>query len=464
MILPAERFLTRSLKLHPEGESTARILAAALSAVDPSKLIKRSVSLAGSHLLLKGHRIDLNEYQRIFVVGIGKAARSMTLACAELLGDRITRGFLLTKPGGIPLPEPFLNRMEEFKGGHPLPDQAGMEAAQVILQQVADVQEDDLVLVLISGGGSALFTLPHPDLSLDDLIKTNQLLLDSGADIQQINTIRKHLSRVKGGRLAQALFPAKTVSLILSDVPGNQLDCVASGPTLPDPTSYQDGLEIISRFRLAEKLPGAVLQHLEQGSLGRIPETPKPGDAVFSRAIQILIGSNQDALEAGLRQAKQEGFHTHSLAATLEGEASAAGVKMAESLQVMSQAKSPRPACVIAGGETTVTLSNTPHPGSGGRNLELALSAVESLAGLENCLLISLASDGEDGNTDAAGAVVTGETLARSRQAGLEVEYHLRTHDSFHFFQALDDLIRVGPTGTNVNDLCFLLTYPRGNS
>jgi glycerate 2-kinase len=461
MTLLAEQFLTSTLKSRPIGGKIARILAAAIAGVDPSLLVKRNLALTGSMLELQDDRIDLDDYQHIYLLGIGKAAHSMTLTGAELLGDRGTRGFILAKHEHPPLPNPYRQRLIEYTGGHPLPNLAGKQAAESILKEISDLSENDLVLVLLSGGGSALFTLPQPDLSLQDLITTNQLLLDSGADINQINTIRKHLSQVKGGRLARALHPAKTITLILSDVPGDQLDCVASGPTMPDPTTFEDSLAIIDQYHLEQELPDAVLQHLRLGARGKVQETPKPGDHIFDGAIQILIGSNRDALDAGARQAVREGFNTTLHPLSLQGEAQSTGKAMARLLRGMAQSGDPlpRPACLIAGGETTVTLSQTPHPGKGGRNLELALGAVRGLAGLENSFLVSLASDGEDGITEAAGAVVSGDSLSRANTAGLIPEDHIHDHNSYAFFETLDDLLRPGPTGTNVNDLCFLFTY-----
>jgi glycerate 2-kinase len=461
MKIPVEQFLNQSLQQHPQGARTARILASALSAVDPGELVRRSVSISGTTLHLQEHKVDLDDHRQVILLGIGKAARSMALATAELLGDRFKSGFLLTKPGGEPLPSRFRERFKEFTGGHPLPSVPGREAAAQILAGVRGLNENDLVIVLISGGGSALFTLPQPDLTIQDLVATNQLLLDCGADIQEINTVRKHLSAGKGGRLAQAINPAKIATLILSDVPGDQLDCVASGPTLPDPTSFGDAARILNHYQLEAELPSAVLQHIEDGSRGRIPETPKPGDPIFKRSITLLIGSNQDALEAAIQKAAQQGFHSGLYPLPLSGEARHTGEGMAAALRELAQSGKPlaRPACLIAGGETTVTLARTPQPGKGGRNLELALSAVDPLAELRNCALITLATDGEDGVTDAAGAVVTGESLARAKQAGLLPAEYLRTHNAYPFFDKLGDLLRTGPTGTNVNDLCFLFTY-----
>lgn len=461
MIPTAETFLVESIQNHPQGRKTARILAASLAAVNPRNLIRDCFTRDGTTLHLQHHRVDLAEYQRVFLLGIGKAAREMSLSCADLLGNHLTYGFILTKAGEQPISGPLSHQIKELTGGHPLPSPAGMDSAKTILNALSDLNPDDLVIVLISGGGSALFSLPQPNLTLQDLISTNQVLIGCGADITQINTVRKHLSVVKGGRLAQALFPARMITLILSDVPGNHLESIASGPTLPDPSTYEDALDILEQYNLDKKLPPAVVHYLQNGSRGKHPETPKPGNPTFGDSIHLLIGSNRNALQGGIRQASGEGFHSQLHNQLLKGEARTKGEEMAQLLRGMAQTGIPleRPACLIAGGETTVTLSDTPHPGKGGRNLELALSAVKSLAGLENCALITLASDGQDGITDAAGAVVRGNSLSRARQAGLDPDQHLQAHNAYPFFDTLGDLLRTGPTGTNVNDLCFLFTY-----
>jgi len=461
MIPTAEMFLVESIQNHPQGRKTARILAASLAAVDPRSLIRDCVTLDGTTLLLQQHRVNLAEFQRVFLLGIGKAARAMSLSCADLLGNHLTYGFMLSKAGEQPISGPLSQKFEELTGGHPLPNSAGMNSAKTILTALSDLNPNDLVIVLISGGGSALFSLPQPGLTLQNLISTNQVLIGCGADITQINTVRKHLSAVKGGRLAQALFPARMITLILSDVPGNHLESIASGPTLPDPSTYEEALEIIEQYSLEEKLPFDVVHYLQNGSRGEHPETPKPGNPTFKNSIQLLIGSNQNALQGGIRKASEEGFQSQLYSKLLKGEARTVGEEIAQQLHGMAQTGIPlgRPACLIAGGETTVTLSDTPRPGKGGRNLELALSAVKSLAGLENCALITLASDGQDGITDAAGAVVRGNSLSRARRAGLDPDQHLQSHNAYPFFDTLGDLLRTGPTGTNVNDICFLFTY-----
>lgn len=459
MTNPAEKFLTQSLQESPAGLKTARILAAALAAVDPAALIKQQVERSENALEIQDRVIDLDTFQRIILLGIGKAALPMSRAAAELLGERTSQGLALTKMGGNQPPEAFPAPLTVYTGSHPLPDRSSLKAGKAILKRVSSLSENDLVVVLLSGGGSALLSVPAPGLKLEDLVATNQLLLDCGANIQEINTVRKHISAVKGGRLAEAIFPASTLTLILSDVMGDRLDSIASGLTVPDPTTYQDALDIAASYQLS--LPDRVQDHLEKGAQGLHPETLKPGHPIFLKTISLLIGSNQDACRAAASQAKTEGFQTAIHPDPLQGEAASVGVEMAQLLREMAldDQPLPRPACLIAGGETTVNLTNSDLAGEGGRNLELALSAVEELSGLENCAFISLATDGEDGTTDAAGAVVTGDSLSRAQKLQLEPAAYLEAHNSYPFFSTLDDLVMTGPTGTNVNDLCVLFTY-----
>lgn len=452
---------TRTLQEEPWGESAARILSAALAAVDPSRLIQEHVSRKNNELILAGNEVDLEEYARVYILGIGKAAYPMTVSMADILGDRFAEGCILTKKGNHKLPEIYRNRLSIFTGGHPFPNEEGQLATAEILSRLSSLNNDELVIVLISGGSSALFTYPAEGISLTDLIMTNQILLSCGADIQEINTIRKHLSRIKGGQLARILQPARTYTLILSDVIGDQIDIIGSGPTTPDPSTFADALAVINNYHLEGELPPRVITYLDQGLRGIHPETPKPNESVFTKVVNQILASNQNALQAGAEQAKAEGFSVDILPQFLTGEASMEGEKMAKQLVDMARNGQPlpRPACLIAGGETTVTLTSTKHPGRGGRNLEIALSALPFLDGLENAALITLATDGEDGLTDAAGAVVTGKSLQRCQQLDLDPGTYLKNHDSYTLFESLGDLLLTGPTGTNVNDLCFLLTF-----
>jgi glycerate 2-kinase len=293
---------------------------------------------------------------------------------------------------------------------------------------------------------------------LADLQQTNQVLLDSGAAIQEVNIIRKHLSKIKGGQLTRLLYPAKTTSLILSDVIGNPVDLIASGPTTPDASTFSDTLAIIEKYGLQDSLSSPVLEYLKRGVQRKIPDTPKPGDRVFENSRDFIIATNRDAALGGQDQASREGLLASIMPVPFVGEACRVGKDLAREL-IRQKDLGVRDSCIIAGGETTVTLTRSPSSGKGGRNLELALSAVAELEGVPDVCLVTLATDGEDGLTDAAGAVVTGDSCRRARELGLDPEYFLKRHDSYNFFKALDDLMITGPTETNVNDLCFLFTW-----
>jgi hydroxypyruvate reductase len=320
------------------------------------------------------------------------------------------------------------------------------------------LEPTDLVFCMVSGGGSALMAAPVDGIALPDMQKLTGLLLKCGASIDEINTIRKHLDRVKGGGLARISYPAQLVTLILSDVVGNPLEVIASGPTVADPTTYGDAEQVIFHHHLQEETPGSILQVLKAGKTGLLPESLKPGDPCLERVHNVIIGSNLQAAKAGVSQACLEGFNPLLLTNYLQGPAVQAGGFLSAVLKQMVGYGQPvpRPACLVAGGETTVVLKGS---GKGGRNQELALSSVEGLDGLEQVALVTLATDGEDGPTDAAGAVVTGKTAARAGRLGLSPQAYLEDNNSYPFFKQLGDLVRTGPTGTNVNDLVFLFTF-----
>ncbi len=459
MIKPAEAFLTSSLREKPWGLKTARILAASLAAVDPTAAIEQALQRKGQTLYVGEQQFDLSVYKSIYLLAIGKAALPMASAAAALIPDRLTAGLILTKHDNHVVPVPRNKKFTLLRGGHPIPDQDSLKSAEEIISRLSTLNKDDLIIVLISGGGSALFTAPTPGISLADIQESNQVFLDHGLAIQEINTIRKHLSRVKGGQLAGSIYPAKIITLILSDVIGDQIDMIASGPTVPDTSTFQDAQGIVFKYQLDEFLPPPVIKHLKAGADGKIPETPKPGDPAFKNQTTLVIAGNRDAIEGGLQQAQREDFKGQKLPGQLIGEARLAGKELAKLLLEYSKNETSQPNCLITGGETTVTLTDVINPGKGGRNLETALSAVRQLAEHKNIALITLATDGEDGVTDAAGAVATGETLARAAQLGLDPDEFLSNHDAYSFFQALDDLLLPGVTGTNTNDLCFLFTF-----
>jgi len=467
--MEADQFLTSSLRSSPHGERVARILTAAINAVDPAIAVAKHLKRHADQLIVGPKSYDLEAVHRVFVLGIGKASLPMAQATSDILGDKLTHGILITKSHHSQLTihnSPFTI----IPASHPVPDERGIEGAQRIIELLQTTTPDDLVIFLISGGGSALLTAPIPDVSLADLQAVNELLLACGTDIYQINTLRKHLSQVKGGNLARLAHPAQMISLILSDVIGDPLDVIASGPTVPDPTTYTDALDIIERFDLTQDIPSSILAHLWSGASGEKPETPKEDDPIFEHTHNIIIGNNLKAAQAALEKANQEGFNTLLLTTRIKGEAREIGPALAAIAQQIAATGDPipRPACIIAGGETTVTL-NSPSPqeergpggevGLGGRNQELALSAVEELAGLQDVFLITLATDGDDGPTDAAGAVVSGETLSQANLRGLNHAEFLSRNAAYDFFDPLGDLLKPGPTLTNVNDLAFVFAF-----
>jgi hydroxypyruvate reductase len=425
-----EHFLTSTLRRHPRGESVARILAAAIQAVEPGRAVQEYLS---EH--------PLPPARRVFVLGLGKAAMAMTRAVFETTSA--TAALVIPKHAE----QTGLEPATVIVGGHPVPNSRSLQAGEAALRFVTELEQDDLLICLISGGGSALMVSPHPGLTLDDMQSLTRQLLACGARIDEINTLRRHLDRVKGGGIAQAASPAQVLSLILSDVVGNSLEAIASGPTASDPTSRGDALGVLEKYGLTETVPAAILQTLEDA-----PETPKPGDSLFARVENVIVGSNALAAQSALRQAKAEGFHPEFLGDSWQGEAREVAGTLCERLKMEKK----RPFCLVAGGETTVKLHGKGH---GGRNQELALAAVKELAGLDNVMLITLATDGEDGPTDAAGAVVTGETEQRARALGLAPDAFLKRNDSYHFFAPLGDLLQPGPSGTNVNDLTFLFGF-----
>ncbi len=464
--------LTNCLRAAPWGAAVARILAAALGAVDPAAAVHRHLHRAGDLLRAGDQTYDLRAYQRVFVVGAGKAGAPMARAAAEVLNDRLTDGVMVVKgydegaqgrggagatvsPPVTPSPRHPVTLVE---AGHPIPDERGVAGARRIAQLLEQATERDLVIALISGGGSALLTLPAAGIGLAELQTLTSILLRCGANINEINTLRKHLDQVKGGGLARLAHPASVITLVLSDVVGNPLDVIGSGPTVPDTSSFADAYAVLERYGVVADAPAPIVDRLRQGMAGQIAETPKPGDPRFARVHNLIVGSNLQAAEAALAAARATGFNTLLLTTYLQAEAREAGRMLAAIARELASSGHPlpRPACIVVGGETTVTLRGT---GRGGRNQELALAAVADLAGLPDLALVALATDGGDGPTDAAGAVVTGATLDRARALGLDPAAHLARNDAYPFFAALGDLLRPGPTETNVNDLAFVFAF-----
>jgi len=381
----------------------------------------------------------------------------MAGAVSEILSKKIENGLVIVKDGYNDLSSPIEN-IEIVEAGHPIPDNRGAQATKRIIELLNHTRKDDLVICLISGGGSALMVSPVEGISLAELQDLTRELLASGATINEINALRKHLDQVKGGQIARYASPARLISLILSDVVGDPLDVIASGPTVPDSTTYDEAINILTKYQIEHRISRKIIKYLKSGKRGDIPDTPKLNDLIFKNVTNFVIGSNLVAGQGALKQAQKEGFHTMLLTNYLQGEAKEVAKALAAILRQMASNNPPlaRPACIILGGETTVTLQGN---GQGGRNQEIALASVYDLAGINDIALITLATDGGDGSTDAAGAVVTGETFQRAQEAGLDPQIYLRNNDSYNFFKSLNDLVITGPTLTNVNDLAFLFSF-----
>lgn len=434
----------------------ADIFRAALQAVDPAGAVKRTCRVDGMHLHVQDRVYDLARFEHVIVIGAGKAAAAMASALEDLLGNRISSGLVTVKYGhGVDL-----ERIDLVEAGHPVPDQAGVRGARAILRLAEGATAGDLVICLISGGGSALLPCPARGLGLMHKQETIRTLLACGATIHEINTIRKHMSDIKGGLLARACHPATVISLILSDVVGDDLDIIASGPTVPDPGTFQDCLDIVARYDLGSSLSPEVIRHLRNGAAGKTAETPKPGDSAFGDLQNVIVGNNYQALRAAAHRALSLGYSPLILSSMFQGETRDAAFFHACIIKeiIRSGHPAPPPVCVLSGGETTVTLQGN---GLGGRNLEFALASVPHLEGLEQVVLLSAGTDGNDGPTDAAGAIVDTGTAARAKSRNLDIQDHLDRNDSYHFFQLTEDLFITGPTRTNVMDVRIFLVRKR---
>jgi hydroxypyruvate reductase len=437
----------------PELRQSARqIFDAAVRAVDPGEAIRRHVVREGTRLTIGRERVDLASVRQIVAVGLGKAGAPMAAAVEEILGDRIARGVVVTKYGHV---QPT-KTIRIHEAGHPVPDDAGIAGAQAVLDHVAGLGPDDVVLVLISGGGSALTPAPVTGITLAEKQALTKALLACGADIREMNTLRKHISRIKGGQLARAAAPARVFTLILSDIVGDPLDAIASGPTVPDPRTYGDALAILDKYRIRQDIPASIRTYLEAGAAGKVPETPKPDDPLFARVKSVMVASNIQALEAAKAEAQRLGFQALILSSFIEGETREIARMHAALAQEVRASGHPcrPPVCLITGGETTVTLKGK---GKGGRNQEFALAAALDIAGLPGVVILSAGTDGTDGPTDAAGALADGDTVGRAMAAGLSPRAALDGNDAYPFFQRLDDLLITGPTRTNVMDVRLVL-------
>jgi len=468
-------------------EQALEIFYHALGAVDPARLVRevvgRGTARRAPTLKIDSKSYALKEFNGVYAVGFGKASAPMAQALEEILGEWLKGGIVVVKEGHA-LP---LKKIKILESGHPVPDGRSLEAAMTLLDWArgssTEVQgfnppeaervqgagplptkvagplpiKRDLVFCLVTGGGSALLCAPPGDISLEEVKTVTSLLLASGAEIKEVNTVRKHLSLIHGGRLARALYPAVVINLVVSDVVGDVLDMVSSGPTLPDPSTYKGALEIVSKYGLAKRLPERVYEYLKRGVSGEVEETPKEGDVCFQDVHTFLLGSNMRALEAAKEKAIELGYNTRILGSSFTGEAREVARVFSSKAREYREGDNPPsgPACLLAGGETTVTLKGD---GRGGRNQEFALASAMEIEGLEGVVILSGGTDGNDGPTEAAGAVVDGTTCRRARAHGMEPEDFLMRNDSHTFFCRLGDHIITGPTHTNVMDIMLCLT------
>lgn len=447
-------------------ERALQIFRAGLQAVDPHDAVRRHLRMRDDELIVTSGEVRGaysvgrdSEFRRVLVVGAGKASPRMCQAVEEVLGDRIAGGLIVTKTGhSVPT-----RRVEVVEAGHPIPNEAGFDAAKRLVELVRDADAQTLVVVLISGGGSALLPYPAEGITLEEKQRLTDLLLAAGADIGEMNTLRKHISAVKGGRLAALAAPAPTVSLVLSDVVGDDLDAIASGPTVPDPTTYADAARVLEKYRLRDEVPSSVLERIERGVRGEIDETPKEREPFFDRGRRVLVGTNAAALRACCRAASSLGYKPLLLSSVIEGETrEIARMHGAITREVRrSGAPIPAPACIVSGGETTVTIRGS---GRGGRNQEFALAAALDIQGQEGVAILSAGTDGTDGPTDAAGAIAFGDTVERGLSYTRDARAHLENNDAYPFFEVLGDLIVTGPTNTNVMDVHLILVDELGEA
>ncbi len=420
---------------------------AAITAVMPEVFIPAQITRDGGILTIQDVPYDLDAYRHVYVISLGKAAIGMAEALDQIIHPYVTEAIVLTKH--IPQRHSLGDQYRILRGNHPIPGTYSIAGAKAVLEIAEKAGADDLVIFLISGGGSALMSLPVEGIDLETMQRFSDMILSCGANITEFNILRKHLDLIKGGRLAQHAAPADQVTIILSDVVGDPVDIIASGPTVPDPYTYQDALEILDRYAAVNTFPPVIHNILMRGMDEKLPETPKPDDPLFQKSNIYLAASNRTAAAAAALEAQKLGFHAQVLNTQLTGEASEIGKLLPSFFSTLDA-----PGMYIFGGETTVHITGN---GLGGRNLELALGSVREMADWKNCVLATLATDGEDGPTDAAGAFVTADMIFRAIEEGITPESFLRNNDAYHFFERVKGLIRTGPSGTNVCDLTFLI-------
>jgi len=445
--------ILKEMRSHAE-----RIFRAAVGRVDPCEAVRRFVRTEGEKAIVgregqEQREFDLARFDHVFVAGAGKATAPMAKALEEVLGERIHGGLINVKYGFTAA----LRFIETVEAGHPLPDENGVQGTRRIIGLLRGAGERDLVFSLISGGGSALLPSPAEGITLAQKQAVTRGLLECGASIDEINAVRKHISLSKGGQLARAASPATVINLMLSDVVGDRMDVIASGPFVPDTATFEGARAILEKYCLLENVPASVRDYIERGMQGKAPETPKAGEPVFDRVHNLVIGSNILALQAAEEEARKIGYRAMILSSMIEGEArEVARVHTGIAREVLERGYPiPPPACIISGGETTVTIRGK---GLGGRNQEFCLAAAMGLSGLPpRAVILSGGTDGNDGPTDAAGAMVDPFTVKRGNDLGMSADEHLAHNDSYPYFQKTGDLLMTGPTNTNVMDVRLIL-------
>jgi hydroxypyruvate reductase len=442
-------------KMHTEVKA---LFMHALNTVDAFGITKRSLKIDRESLIVRdilGRTVayDLTQFKRVLVLGFGKVADLMAYATEEVLQDRISGGIVITKSGHT---IPHLRKISIVEGGHPVPDARSLEGAHHIAELARSAGERDLVICLISGGGSALCTLPCDNITLADLQQTTDQLLKCGANIEEINTVRKHLSQLKGGRLARLVFPATLISLIFSDVIGDRLEAIASGLTVPDETTFKDARAVFEKYHLVDKIPAAVCKHIELGMEGKIEETVGKYDPAFQRVENLIIVNNLTALRAVAEQAAQIGYNSFILSAMIKGDTRNAAKGFAALIRALAETSSSnrKPFCILCGGEMTALVRGT---GIGGRNADFCLALAPLIRDMKNVVVLSGGTDGIDGPTDAAGAIIDGSTAHMALSLGLDIDAALAESDSYTLLKKLDALLVTGPTRTNVMDIQIVM-------
>jgi glycerate 2-kinase len=450
-----KNFFDKNAIRFPFMDSIQNILEASLEGVNPSSIIKNALQLKKGILFVRKNQYPLSSYERIILIGLGKAAQAMVNGAKQILSGHKLTGLVITKNDNLKINQRLLPEIKTMVGNHPIPGEKSILAAEELIQFAKNVIDKDLVLCMISGGGSALVTKPADDILLEDIQKLTSQLLRCGADIKEINTIRKHLDEIKGGGLARTLYPAQIITLILSDVIGDNLSMIASGPTTADETTFGDAINIINKYELSGLISKKIISHLKAGLEGKKEETLNKTDPIIKKIQTEIIGNNRVAALAAKKKAEEEGFSSQILTDQMIGDTSEVGKGLGQIIKDIQNRKtqSKQPICLIAGGESTVKIRGN---GLGGRNQEVALVCAMEIDGLENVCVATLATDGEDGPTDAAGAIVTGHTISSARSKGLNPGNYLKNNDSYHFFEKNGGMIRTGVTGTNVNDLNFI--------